>query len=259
MAMLIAISPAKKLDYTTPSPSADFTQPIHLKQAAELIAIMAQKDSFEIADLMKLSMKLADLNMQRFQDWHTPFTTENAKQALFAFHGDVYQGLDAATLNRADITYAQDHLRILSGLYGLLRPLDLMQAYRLEMGTKLTTNSGNNLYQFWGDTITNSINDALAAQGDEILINLASNEYFSSIKTANINGRIITPVFKELRQDKYRIISFNAKKARGFMSRYIIENRINNPEDMKNFDIADYRFNAEMSSEDEFTFTRAGA
>jgi len=259
MAMLIAISPAKKLDYTTPSPSADFTQPIHLKQAAELIAIMAQKDSFEIADLMKLSMKLADLNMQRFQDWHTPFTTENAKQALFAFHGDVYQGLDAATLNRADITYAQDHLRILSGLYGLLRPLDLMQAYRLEMGTKLTTNSGNNLYQFWGDTITNSINDALAAQGDEILINLASNEYFSSIKIANINGRIITPVFKELRQDKYRIISFNAKKARGFMSRYIIENRINNPEDMKNFDIADYRFNAEMSSEDEFTFTRAGA
>jgi len=259
MAMLIAISPAKKLDFTTACPTTDFTQPIHLDKAAELINVMAQKDSFEIADLMKLSMKLADLNMQRFQDWHTPFTKENAKQALFAFHGDVYQGLDAATLNAADITYIQDHLCILSGLYGLLRPLDLMQAYRLEMGTKLMTEKGNNLYQFWGDLITNSINDCLAKQGDDILINLASNEYFSSVKTGNINGQIITPVFKELRQGKYRIISFNAKKARGYMSRYIIENRIENPEEMKAFDIADYRFNAELSSDDEYTFTSAGA
>ena len=259
MAMLIAISPAKKLDFTTPCPIANFTQPKHLNQAAELIDVMAQKDSFEIADLMKLSMKLADLNMQRFQEWHTPFTPENAKQALFAFHGDVYQGIDAATLNSDDITYAQDHLCILSGLYGLLRPLDLMQAYRLEMGTKLTTEKGNNLYQFWGDIITNSINDCLTKQSDDILINLASNEYFSSVKTDNINGQIITPVFKELRQEKYRIISFNAKKARGFMSRYIIENRIENPEEMKAFDIADYQFNAEMSCDDEYTFTRAAS
>jgi len=258
MAMLIAISPAKKLDFTTPCPTADFTQPMHLEHAVELIGIMAQKDSFEIADLMKLSMKLADLNMQRYQDWHIPFTAENAKQALFAFHGDVYQGLDAATLSNEDIAYAQNHLCILSGLYGLLRPLDLMQAYRLEMGTKLTTKRGNSLYQFWGDIITNSINDALAAQGDDILINLASNEYFSSVKTANINGRIITPVFKELRQGRYRIISFNAKKARGLMSRYIIENSIENPEQIKAFDIANYSFNAEMSSDDEFTFTRVG-
>ena len=258
MAMLIAISPAKKLDFNTPCPTTDFTQPKHLDKAAELIDVMVRKDSFEIADLMKLSMKLADLNMQRFQDWHTPFTAENAKQALFAFHGDVYQGLDAATLSNDDIAYAQNHLCILSGLYGLLRPLDLMQAYRLEMGTKLSTERSKNLYQFWGDTITNSVNESLVAQGDDILINLASNEYFSSVKTNNINGRIITPVFKELRQGRYRIISFNAKKARGYMSRYIIQNRIENPEEMKAFDVANYRFNAELSSNDEYTFTRAG-
>jgi len=258
MAMLITISPAKKLDYATPAPLSEHSLPVHLDKAAELIEVMRQKDSFEIADLMKLSMKLADLNMQRYQDWHIPFTPENAKQALFAFSGDVYQGLDAATLQPTDIHYAQDHLRILSGLYGLLRPLDLMQAYRLEMGTKLRTDHGTNLYQFWGDMITNSINDALAAQDDDILINLASNEYFSAVKTKNIHGRIITPAFKELRQGTYRIISFNAKKARGFMSRYIIENRIENPEDMKSFDLADYHFNADLSSDHEYTFTRAG-
>ncbi len=259
MAMLIAISPAKKLDYTSPSPIADFTQPMHLERAAELIDIMRQKDSFEIADLMKLSMSLADLNMQRFQDWSTPFTPENAKQALFAFHGDVYQGLDATSLTSDDIAYSQDHLCILSGLYGLLRPLDLMQAYRLEMGTRLNTDKGRNLYQFWGDTITNSINDRLAAQDDDILINLASNEYFSSINRNKVKGRIITPLFKELRQGKYRIISFNAKKARGFMSRFIIENRISNPEEIKSFDVAEYQFNEELSSAEEYTFTRIGA
>ena len=259
MAMLITISPAKKLNYTSPSPIADYTQPMHLERAAELVDIMRQKDSFEIADLMKLSMPLADLNMQRFQEWTTPFTPANAKQALFAFHGDVYQGLDATTLTGDDIAYAQDHLCILSGLYGLLRPLDLMQAYRLEMGTKLSTDKGRNLYQFWGDEITCSINDRLAAQDDDILINLASTEYFSSINRNKVKGRIITPLFKELRQGKYRIISFNAKKARGFMSRFIIENRLEKPDDMKSFDMADYQFNAEMSSEDEFTFTRSGA
>jgi len=257
MAMLIAISPAKKLDHTTPAPLSDYSLPVHLHKAAELIEIMRQKDSFEIADLMKLSMKLADLNMQRYQDWHIPFTPENAKQALFAFCGDVYQGLDAASLKPTDIDYAQDHLRILSGLYGLLRPLDLMQAYRLEMGTRLSTDHGNNLYQFWGNTITNSINSDLAAQGDDILINLASNEYFSAINSNNIQGRIITPVFKELRQGTYRIISFNAKKARGFMARYIIENSISRPEDIKSFDLADYQFNAELSSNNTYTFTRS--
>jgi len=254
--MLIVISPAKKLDYQTLSPVSGYTQPEHLDRSRELIDIMREKDSFDIADLMKLSMKLADLNMQRYQDWHTPFTPKNAKQALFAFSGDVYQGLDAASLSADDISFAQHHLRILSGLYGLLRPLDLMQAYRLEMGTRLATDYGRNLYQFWGETITNSINQALADQGDDVLINLASNEYFSSINMDNIHGRIITPVFKEYRQGVYRIISFNAKKARGLMSRFMIQKHLDTPEAIKAFDLADYAFNPDLSGEDELVFTR---
>ena len=254
--MLIVISPAKKLDFKSAAPVSDFTQPDHLAHAAELIGLMQEKDSFQIADLMKLSMNLADLNMQRFQDWHTPFTSENAKQAIFAFSGDVYQGLDANSLDADAISFMQDHLRILSGLYGTLRPLDLMQAYRLEMGTKLPTERGRNLYEFWGSIITDSINSALSEQGDDILINLASNEYFSAVKTTNIKGRIITPVFKELRKGSYRIISFNAKKARGYMSRFIIENRISDPEQLKAFDVADYVYIPDLSSTNEFVFTR---
>jgi len=254
--MLIVISPAKKLDFKAPAPITDFTQPDHLIHAAELIAVMQEKDSFEIADLMKLSMNLADLNMERFQQWRTPFTPENAKQAIFAFTGDVYQGLDANTLNADAVAFMQQHLRILSGLYGTLRPLDLMQPYRLEMGTRLANDRGRNLYEFWGDIITDSVNSALAEQGDDILINLASNEYFSAVKTTSVKGRIITPVFKELRKGTYRIISFNAKKARGYMSRHIIENRLTNPEYLKAFDVADYAFNPELSSSNEFVFTR---
>jgi len=256
MAMLITISPAKKLDFRTPPPVSYYTQPEFLDRTAALIDIMRNKDSFEIADLMKLSMKLADLNMQRYQDWHTPFTPDNAKQALFAFSGDVYQGLDASSLHTDAISFAQNHLRILSGLYGLLRPLDLMQAYRLEMGTRLATEYGRNLYEFWGNSITESINRALADQNDDVLINLASNEYFSAIHTRNINGRIITPVFKEYRKGAYRIISFNAKRARGYMSRFIIENQLTEPETLKDFAVDDYVFNRELSSTDEFVFTR---
>jgi len=254
--MLIVISPAKKLDYQTPAPVSDYTRPALLNRSAELIDIMRRKDSFEIADLMKLSMKLADLNMQRYQDWHTPFTPDNARQSLFAFSGDVYQGMDAATFSADDIAFAQQHLRILSGLYGVLRPLDLIQPYRLEMGTRLATGRGRNLYQFWGDMITDSINRALTDQGDDILINLASNEYFSSIRTDNIQGRIITPVFKEYRKGVYRIISFNAKKARGLMSRFIIQHRISDAETIKTFNLDDYAYNENMSSEHAFVFTR---
>jgi len=254
--MLITISPAKKLTFTNPAPISDFTMPALLDKASELITIMCEKDSFEIADLMKISMKLADLNAERYQQWHTPFTPENAKQALFAFAGDVYQGLDAATLKADEIEYAQDHLRILSGLYGVLRPLDLMQPYRLEMGTKLATAYGRNLYQFWGDLITEQLNQALTGQHDDILINLASTEYFSAVNRRKLNGRIITPVFKELRNGTYRIISFNAKKARGLMSRYIISNRIDDPEAMKQFDLADYHFSSELSEDDQFVFIR---
>jgi len=254
--MLITISPAKKLDYTAPAPVPAYTLPMHLDHAAELIEIMRDKDSYEIADLMKLSMKLADLNMERYQAWQKPFTPDNAKQALFAFSGDVYQGLDPATLSADDIDFAQLHLRILSGLYGVLRPLDLMQPYRLEMGTKLATARGRNLYAFWGDVITDSINAALAEQDDDILINLASNEYFSAIRPVRLRGRIITPVFKELRNGVYRIISFNAKKARGLMSRYIIEQRLSDPEALKAFDLDDYAYHPELSDENTLVFTR---
>jgi cytoplasmic iron level regulating protein YaaA (DUF328/UPF0246 family) len=254
--MLLIISPAKKLDDKTPAPVSDYTQPDHLDKAAELIDTMRQKDSFEIANLMKLSMKLADLNMQRYQQWHTPFTPDNAKQALFAFTGDVYQGIDATSLSINDIAFAQDHLHILSGLYGILRPLDLMQAYRLEMGTKLATDHGRNLYEFWGNTITNAVNKALVAQGDNVLINLASNEYFKSIRLDKLKGRIVTPVFKEYRKGAFRIISFNAKRARGLMSRFIIMNSLSDPEDIKLFDTDDYTFNPDLSSQDKFIFTR---
>lgn len=254
--MLIVISPAKKLDFDTPAPTNEYSQPQMLDQSQQLIDELRELDSFQIASLMKLSMKLADLNADRFQSWHTPFTPDNAKQAMFAFHGDVYQGMDAASFSAGDIDFAQQHLRILSGLYGILRPLDLMQAYRLEMGTRFANTRGRNLYEFWGNMITDAINDALAAQGDDVLINLASQEYFSAIDTAAIHGRIITPVFKEYSRGAYRIISFNAKKARGYMSRFIITKGLTQAEDLKAFDTEGYAFNATLSSEDEWVFTR---
>lgn len=254
--MLIIISPAKTLDYDTPAPTAKHTQPDLLESSQVLIDIMQKKDSFDIAELMKISMKLADLNNVRFREWNRPFTTDNAKQAMFAFKGDVYTGLDADTLDETDIAFAQNHLRILSGLYGLLRPLDLMQAYRLEMGTKLANSQGNNLYVFWGSLISEKLNQALKDQGDNILLNLASNEYFKAVKTDELNAEIITPVFKEKRGDKYKIISFSAKKARGLMCRYIIDHQIINPEAIKGFDLEDYAYNPELSVGNEWIFSR---
>lgn len=254
--MLLIIAPAKKMDFDRPAPAGEHSQPQLLERAAELVRIMQEKDSFEIADLMKLSMKLADLNAGRFQQWQLPNTPGNAKQAIHAFNGDVYQGLDAASLAADDLAFAQQHLRILSGLYGLLRPLDLIQPHRLEMGTRLVTDYGRNLYEFWGKSITEAVNDALIAQGDNILINLASNEYFKAIHADDIAGRIITPVFKEYRKGSYRIISFNAKRARGLMSRHIIRNRLSEPEDIKCFEPAGYAYNAELSSGNEWVFCR---
>ena len=254
--MLMIISPAKTLDYESASPTGDFTMPELLDESQQLIDLMQQRDSFEIAELMKISMKLADLNARRFRQWQTPFTLENAKQALFAFKGDVYTGLDAATLTPAAIDFTQNHLRILSGLYGLLRPLDLMQPYRLEMGTRLNSERGKNLYDFWGSVITEELNNAVKAQGDNILINLASNEYFKAVKPNLLNVEIITPQFKELRNGTYKIISFSAKKARGLMSRYIIDNRITEPESIKAFDIDDYSYNSELSEGNEWVFSR---
>ncbi|OOZ40388.1 hypothetical protein BOW53_07920 [Solemya pervernicosa gill symbiont] len=254
--MLIVISPAKTLDYETAPKTKTFTTPDLLDDSQLLIDRARNLSELDIAELMKVSMKLADLNFERFHDWHTPFTAENAKQALLAFKGDVYTGLDAESFKAADFKFAQKHLRILSGLYGLLRPLDLMQPYRLEMGRSLDTSRGKNLYQFWGDTITNELSKALKKQGDETLINLASNEYFKAVRPKRLEGRIITPHFKERKGDGYKVIGVHAKKARGLMSRFIIQNRLSETEALRDFAQEDYLFNESLSNESDWVFTR---
>lgn len=254
--MLIVISPAKTLDYETPPVTKSHSKPAFLKQSQELINILRNYSALDLAELMKLSMKLAELNFERYHDWKTPFTRKNAKQAALAMKGDVYTGLDAETLSEQDLAYAQDHLRILSGLYGVMRPLDLMAPYRLEMGTRLPNEQGKDLYAFWGTTITEALNKALKKQGDDVLINLASNEYFKSVKPKLVKGRIITPQFKEKKPGGYKMIGFYAKKARGLMSRYIIENRLSDPEAIKGFDVEDYTYNQALSKGDHWVFSR---
>lgn len=251
--MLIVISPAKTLDFETAPSTEKFSQPRFLPQSQMLINELKDLSTADIASLMKLSDKLAALNMVRFQTWQKPFNLENAKQALLAFKGDVYTGLDADTLDVAGLDFAQQHLRILSGLYGVLRPLDLMQAYRLEMGTKFANVKGKDLYHFWGSQLRESIESELK---DGVLINLASNEYFKAVEAKKLKARIITPVFKDWKNGQYKIISFYAKKARGLMSRYIIDHRINEPENIKGFDSEGYRFSPEMSQADEWVFLR---
>ncbi len=252
--MRIIISPAKKLNEDNIAAETPFSTPLFLEQSQALIHTLQEKDSYEVAHLMKLSMKLADLNVQRFQQWHTPFTPDNAKQAIYTFAGDVYQGLNAETLSSNDLDFAQQHLRILSGLYGLLRPLDLMQAYRLEMGTKLNTALGHNLYDFWGSTITNQLNNEL--KSTDSLINLASQEYFKSIQSKHIKCPIITPIFKEHKNGAYKVIGIYAKRARGLMARFIIENRITVATQIKNFAVENYSFNSDLSNETSWVFTR---
>ena len=250
--MLIVISPAKKLDYTSAVNSPLTTQPAlldHSKELAQGLKTLAPQD---VSSLMSLSDKLGALNFERFQEWQTPFTEDNARPAVLAFKGDVYQGLDADSMSDEDLRWAQDHLRILSGLYGLLRPLDLMQAYRLEMGTKFANPRGGDLYQFWGDIITDELNKT----DSSVLVNLASNEYFKSVRKKAIGAQIITPVFMDKKDDKYKIISFYAKKARGLMSSYIIRNRITEVEQIKNFDTDGYSYNAALSEADQWVFVR---
>lgn len=254
--MIIVISPAKTLDFETPTATQEHTQPDFLDDSAKLIDELRKLEPDQVGKLMSISPKLAVLNSNRYYAWQRPFNRTNAKQAILAFKGDVYTGLDADTLTAAELAFAQDHLRILSGLYGVLRPLDLMQAYRLEMGTQFKNPRGNDLYEFWGDTITQSLNQDLKNQKSDILINLASQEYFKSIKFRSLNARIITPVFKDQKNGVYKIISFFAKKARGLMGRYIIQNRLMNPEDIKHFSLAGYQFNERASSQDEWIFTR---
>ena len=254
--MLIVVSPAKTLDFDTPPVISEFTQPQLLAESALLIERARQLTPTDIGQLMKISDKLAGLNAARFADWQPDFTPGNAKQALLAFKGDVYTGLDAESLSAKDFEFAQQHLRMLSGLYGLLRPLDLMQAYRLEMGTKLDNVRGKDLYQFWGDIITDKLNDALAEQGDNVLINLASNEYFKAVQPKRLAGQIITPVFKDCKNGQYKIISFYAKKARGLMARYIIQNQLTQVSQLTAFDTDGYYFVEAESTATELMFKR---
>ncbi len=254
--MLTVISPAKTLDFETPALTNEFTQPEHLRQSRQLIRRLRKFSAEELSQLMGVSNNIADLNVDRFKKWKTPFKPENARQALFAFKGDVYIGLDAYSMNENNISFAQRNLRMLSGLYGLLRPLDLMQPYRLEMGTRLNTDLGNNLYQFWDQRITDAVNRELKSMDSPILINLASNEYFKSIKSKAIKGNIITPVFKEYHGGKYQIISFFAKKARGLMSRYIIDQELTDPEPIKDFNIEGYAFDESLSRGNDWVFSR---
>lgn len=253
--MLIVISPAKTLDFEAAPVTQKHSQPEMLEQSQLLIDDLRKLSAADIASLMKLSDKLAGLNMARFQEWQPPFNLDNAKQAVLAFKGDVYTGLDADTLDEAGFDFAQQHLRILSGLYGVLKPLDLMQAYRLEMGTRFSNVRGKDLYQFWGSRIREKLQ---AEQGlaDGILINLASNEYFKAVEAKKLDARIITPQFKDWKNGQYKMISFYAKKARGLMSRYIIDNRISDPDQIKRFDYEGYRFSADMSKGDEWVFIR---
>ena len=254
--MLMVISPAKTLDFETPPTTKRFTQPQYLDHSQELISQLRELAPAQIAELMHLSDKLAGLNAARFGSWTPAFTPENAKQALLAFKGDVYTGLQAETLSEDQLDYAQKHLRMLSGLYGLLRPLDLMQPYRLEMGTRLANARGKDLYAFWGTRISEWLNEALADQGDDLLLNLASTEYFSAVKRSALNARIIDTEFKDLKNGQYKIISFYAKKARGMMSRFVIEERIDSPEALRAFDVQGYRYNAELSSSSKLVFLR---
>ena len=254
--MLMVISPAKTLDYDTPPVIEQSTQPRFVEHSVELIDVLREKSPQDIAKLMSLSDKLASLNVARYGSWERESTLQNAKQALLAFKGDVYTGLNAEDFSADDFAFAQQHLRMLSGLYGLLRPLDLMQPYRLEMGTKLANARGKDLYAFWGELISQWLNEDLAAQGDEVLLNLASQEYFGAVKPKALNARIIDTVFKDQKNGQYKIISFYAKKARGLMARYVIKERLQDPEGLKDFNLDGYRFDPASSSENQLVFLR---
>ena len=254
--MLIVISPAKKLDYSSPVTAKNHSQPALLDHSAELLQGLKKLSPQDVCALMGLSDNLGALNYERFQAWDRPFTEDNAKPAILAFKGDVYKGLDAESMTEKQLEWAQDHLRILSGLYGLLRPMDLMQPYRLEMGTKFANQRGKDLYQFWGNIITDEINSLLSNAKSPVLLNLASNEYFKSVQQKNIAGRIVTPVFMDKKGDKYKIISFYAKKARGLMSAFIIKNKITAVDGIKKFNVDGYSFNSAMTDGDSWVFTR---
>ncbi len=254
--MLTVLSPAKTLDYETPPHTKKATQPLFPERAAALVEDARKLSPDAISTLMGVSDKIASLNHERFMNWTPSFSLDNAKQAVLAFKGDVYTGLDADSLTAKDLTFAQRHLRILSGLYGLLRPLDLMQPYRLEMGLKFSNQGGANLYEFWGDELTQVLDQHIAQSGSKVLVNLASNEYFKSVKPKHLDAEVITPVFKDLKNGQYKMISFFAKKARGLMARHIITEGLNSPEGMKDFNSEGYYFSAEQSDARQWVFLR---
>jgi uncharacterized protein len=257
--MLLVISPAKTLDYESRVRTVRHTEADFLAESDQLIALMRKKKPAQLRALMGISENLAELNHARFQNWEKAHTPTNSRQALLAFMGDVYTGLDARSLDSTDLTFAQRHLRILSGLYGVLRPLDRMQAYRLEMGTSVKHPRGRDLYDFWGDAPTEALNEQARSIKTRYLINLASNEYFKVVKLQQLEPQVIQPVFKEQRGDDYRVLSFFAKKARGLMARYIIQNRIRKPAALRDFDLEGYRYNEQLSDSTRYTFTRASA
>lgn len=254
--MLIFLSPAKSLDFKTPPQVATYTQPAWLKHSETLIKQLRKLSPADIANLMDLSDPLALLNFNRYADWSLPFTPENAKQAVLAFDGDVYDGLNAKTLSAADLDFAQQRVRILSGLYGILKPLDLMQPYRLEMGTRFANKAGKDIYTFWGERLLKAINAELDAMPHPVVVNLASEEYFKAAVGRKIKGQLIQPVFEDWKNGRYKIISFYAKRARGLMTRYAVLNRLSEPESLKNFAEDGYAFAPEVSDERSWVFRR---
>lgn len=254
--LLFLLSPAKKLDYSSPVRTTLHTQPQMVAQAQALISVLKQKSSKEIQALMKLSDTLTQLNVQRYADWEPIFSLNNARQAVLAFNGDVYEGLQAKELSDEQLQWAQGHALILSGLYGVLRPLDLMQPYRLEMGTRLATFAGKNLYEYWGSQIAEYINAYFDAAQKPTVVNLASNEYFKAVNLTVLQAPVVDCVFQEQKGDTWKIISFYAKKARGLMLRYAIDHKINTLEGLKSFAVEGYQFSPEASSEQRLVFRR---
>ncbi|MEM9824184.1 MAG: peroxide stress protein YaaA [Bacteroidota bacterium] len=253
--MILLLSPAKTLDFD-PTELTDHSMPRLLEQSDQLVGVLRKKKAKDLKALMGVSDKIAALNVERYQNYQQPFTLDNAKQAILAFKGDVYLGLDATSFKKRDLNFAQKHLRILSGLYGILTPLDLMQPYRLEMGTKLKNGKLKNLYEFWDEKITDLINADLAAAKSKTVLNLASKEYFHSVKPKMLNGELVHVHFKELRNGKYKVISFTAKKARGAMARQIIQDRIKKVEHIKDLEIMGHLYNEGMSDETNYYFTK---
>lgn len=254
--MLIVLSPAKTLDYQTPSHTATYSKPDRIHQSAQLVESLKTMSPAQVATLMGVSDALADLNAHRFAAWSTNFTPLNAKQAVLAFNGDVYEGLDARSLNEKQLAYMQSHVRILSGLHGVLRPLDLMQPYRLEMGTKLNTAHAPNLYKFWGDTVTTALGELIVQNKSSALVNLASEKYFKVVQTRQLNVPVITPIFEDRKNGRYKVISFYAKQARGMMARYAAVKAIKRPQQLKKFNMNGYVFDAGASSEFNWVFRR---